>query len=241
VLLLCAPAPLARRDYYRCGSQFGNAKPEPDSRCRAKALPVDWLEEVVWADCREFIRNPGPHLEEARRQLREQSDRGRSSEPERQRLADLLAAKVEERQRVITLYRRGRADLDDVDAQLAEIGREEADLRARIQALEAQEVLVHALQDQYENAERLLGGLRDRLDEIERNDDWAVKRQLVELLVAEIRADTIGEGRAKRAELSISYTFSSDRPDDHESDLDVVDRTTNSTTSTRGASLGSTR
>ena len=36
--------------------------------------------------------------------------------------------------------------------------------------------------------ERLLEGLRGRLDEIERNDDWAMKRQLVELLVAEIRA-----------------------------------------------------
>jgi site-specific DNA recombinase len=40
-----------RGTYYRCSGQIGAVEPDPAMRCRAKAIPAQWLEEIVWSDC----------------------------------------------------------------------------------------------------------------------------------------------------------------------------------------------
>ena len=50
----------------------------------------------------------------------------------------------------------------------------------------------------------LLASLRDRLkDEF----NWDEKRELVELLVAGVVVDTVGEGSNKRSEIQVTYAF----------------------------------
>ena len=196
-----------RNYYYRCNGQLGVIRPEPDKRCRARRLSAAWLEDLIWADCRDFARDPGPTLEEARRQLRARLDRTAKAEGERRGLQQALAGKEAERERVLTMFRRGRITMQDADRELDTINAEAVDLRARIEAMRAQVDLVAAVEAQYAEAAALLHRLRDQVDEIDRTDDRARKRQVIELLVAGIRVDTAGEGRDKTATVRPTYHF----------------------------------
>lgn len=53
----------------------------------------------------------------------------------------------------------------------------------------------------------MLGQLQDRLEEIERDNDAAAKRQIIDLLVVGIVVNTIGEGRKKTAAVDFQYAF----------------------------------
>jgi len=193
--------------YYRCGSQLAAQQPDPRARCQAKLVSTAWLEELVWEDCRAFIRNPGEALMEAQRQLHERMSQTDRLEGEQQRIEQALSEKATERERIMTLFRRGHATLHDVEEQLEAIAQETAALRTTLESLQAQRTLVQAYEAHYYEAETLLTQLRNRLDEIERDDDIQLKRQVVEILVAGIRVDTEGMGRAKQAHITISYSF----------------------------------
>ena len=73
------------------------------------------VEEVVWKKCRSLVERPAEAIELWRRRLQErqavqvQAELGRSS------LQKALSDKEAERERVMTLFRRGRISLDDVE------------------------------------------------------------------------------------------------------------------------------
>jgi site-specific DNA recombinase len=194
--------------YYRCGSQLGAVHPDAAARCRAKTLPAEWLEELIWRDCRTFMLNPGEALAEAQSQLCDRLAQVTELDGERRALQQQLAAKEVERDRVMTLYRRGRATLSDAEAQLDAIQHEASELRAALDVMRTQEDLAHAFEAHYASAATPLNRLAGRLEEIETTGDWATKRQVIELLVSEVAVTTRGTGRAKEAEIEVTYAFS---------------------------------
>lgn len=111
----------------------------------------------------------------------------------------------------MTLFRRGRATLEDAELQLEAIERETADLRTTLSAMQAQYDLSQAYEAQYRNARTLLTQLQNRLEEIEREGDTQTKRQVIELLVAGIHVETAGKGRNKKAEITVTYPFTPQR------------------------------
>lgn len=212
--------------YYRCGSQLAAMHPTPGYRCPSKNLPAAWLEQLVWSDCRSFILDPRDALEEARHRLQELAGHTEGLTTEEQRLRHLLADKQAERDRVLTLYRRGIVSLAEVEEQFGAVRGEIEQIELLLAAVQAQRDLANASAEEFADAESLLIRLREGLEEIERTDDWDAKRQIVELLVAGVRVDTIREGSAKRATLTILYTFG---PGHH-----VVDATTGSRARSHG-------
>lgn len=197
--------------YYRCGGQTSTIRPQPGSRCTAKPLPALWLEDLVWQDCRKFIINPGDALAEAKRQLEARTSQDGQLVAEQQRLHQALAGKADERERILTLYRRGRVTVEDLEFHLNAIEKETADLRTALGAIKAQQDLANAYESQLTDAEAMLTRLQERLEEIERTDDAEAKRQVMDLLVTGIQATTVGTGRTKRAHITITYAFSSQR------------------------------
>jgi len=173
-------------------------------------LRADWLDEVVWADCRKFILNPGEALKEAQQQLHSRMAQVAHLEQQRAGYIHALGEKAMERERILTLFRRGRVALDDAETQLDEIAREEADLRQHLMAIDAQKTLAEAFESHMTEARLLLTQLHTRLAEIEQTQDFAVMRQVVEVLVRTLRIDT-HEGatpRRKHATVTITYAFS---------------------------------
>jgi site-specific DNA recombinase len=190
--------------YYNCS---GKHQRGPYARLREKCpskIISGRIEDVVWADIEEFLRNPGKVLEALTQKLIGLED----DESAHQRNADLierqLAEKDTERERILTLYRRGTIDAKLLDRQMAEIEREHRELT---EALKAARERLDGLQEatsRIDSAEALLRELNGRLDG---PVTWELKRELVETLVEGIRVDTIQENGRKEAVVHVTYNF----------------------------------
>ena len=104
-------------------------------------LKADWLEAVVWDECRRFLLKA---LDEARRKLREQMTQATGFEARRPETLELLTAKETERERALTLFRRGLASLEQTEAQLEAVSREAGVLREMLESQRAQTALIDA-------------------------------------------------------------------------------------------------
>ena len=177
-------------------------------RCRSRAVSAAQLEAIVWEDCRTFIHNPGEALAEARHQLHDRMSQVTRMNQERAQYMHALTEKTQERDRIMTLFRRGRSRLEDVEAQLDDIAREETELRSQLAAMDAQKAIAEAYEAHMMGASLLLHQLQDRLADIERTNDVAKKREIMELLVQGIRIDRKG---ARGWEATVVYYFRPER------------------------------
>src|SRR5262249_27858848 len=193
--------------YYRCGRHHPDLYAHAE-RCTARAVNTAWLEQTVWEDCRQVILHPGASLAEAQRQLQSRLDQVTHLEHQRGSYLQALADKVQERDRIMTLFRRGRVPFAAVEAQLDDIAREEAELRQQCSALDAQKALVEASEAHMTSACHLLQRLQGRLEEVEQTNDEDTKRQVIELLVHGIRVETTED---RKLRVTIAYAFTPER------------------------------
>ena len=203
--------------FYQCGRQLGSREADPTSRCRAKLVRTDWLDGLVWQHCREFIFNPGDSLADAQRQLRSRLEQTAGMDEQRKALLRQIAEKEGERERAMTLFRRGRASLEETERQLDDIDQEASSLKSMLDAIRSQAELAAAFETHLSEAAAMLARLRGRVEEIEADaasDDperrvvgLRAKQEIIELLVSGITVETSGEGRRKTAEVTIRYAF----------------------------------
>jgi hypothetical protein len=108
----------------------------------------------------------------------------------------------------MTLYRRGRTPLAAIEAQLDDIAREEVELRQQCSALEAQKALAEAFEAHTTNTRHLLQQLQGQVEAIEQRNDQVLKRQVIEMLVHQIRIDTHAD---RKLSVTITYAFHPER------------------------------
>ncbi len=100
-----------RYHYYSCRKK----RVTSDKRTRGLTCPrvqAQWLEELVWADVRSFLQNPGEVLERVREQLAEEKE-GEGLAERHASLVRRLAAKQEENSRYVKLYAQGHVDQEE--------------------------------------------------------------------------------------------------------------------------------
>jgi site-specific DNA recombinase len=176
---------------YRCSARRGTTHPTP---CRARSLHAAWIKAAVWAECVRFIEHPGKALDEARRTLRAATGKAANADERRRRLLREIAAKDGERERILTLYRRGVIDDSEAETQLDAIAREAGQLRESLEALRAQVALLDAQEAWLTDSTALLSTLRGELAQIERDDDWQRRREIMERYVRRIEVTTVDTG-----------------------------------------------
>lgn len=111
---------------------------------------------------------------------------------------------------MLTLFRRGRISLEDLESQMDAMANEVAEIQQRINAIDAQTQVSEAARQHITDAHQLLERLCTRLDDIERADNVELKHQIITRLVSEIRVKTDATVRPKAASVSITYIFASD-------------------------------
>lgn len=193
--------------YYRCNA-VGNPL-SAGHRCGAKYLNADSLERRVWEDCRSFIRDPGAALEEARARLELEPTPPVVVEADIFLVLRTLEEKKREKDRILTLYRRGVISEDDVESQLAQVTREEARLSAMIQSAQAADELASASHARFADAHEVLAALRSRLDAIEQAGDLVAQQAIIQQLVSSVTVRTDGQGKGKSACATILYHLNS--------------------------------
>ena len=196
------------RAYYVCVGKThytGGAFQEPSvGRCASRPVPAT-LEDVVWADIESFLRNPGPVIEEVAESLDDMKSQVVTHRKEAIAAERALAAKSQEREAVLALYRRGRIDDATLDQQLDEVERERVGLTEALK--DAQERLrgVEGASAHLRDAEALLRTMNARLDE---PLTFALRRELVETLVDGILIETIPDDGKRKLIATIRYRFS---------------------------------
>ena len=198
----------AARIYYRCGGGRLPNYANRTERCGGKTIDAAWIEEIVWEDCRGFILNPGEALAGAQEQLKARQQQVATMMEERATYLRALAEKCQERERLMIIFQRGRLSLQETETRLDAIAQDEATLRQQVAALDAQRALADAVETHLMDAQRLLEQLQGRLADIEEHNDQGAKREVVEVLVNEIKIDTDEEGEVTAR---IRYAFSSER------------------------------
>lgn len=203
---VAANRPNGKREfYYRCNGAHSPSVLAVSERCKAKSIRGDELEQQVWADVETFLRNPQQVLQQLHARLSSDAQGSEQVRKQVTRLEGLLAQKATERNRVVGLYRRGRLTDAELDAQMEEIGREEAGIEAQIAELSSRITGADSIGANIGSAQALLAKLRKRLDD---PISWELKRRLIETLVAGVRVETIEECGVKQARTTVTYRFS---------------------------------
>jgi site-specific DNA recombinase len=103
--------------YYRCNGKHGtrgiygaNGK-----RCPSKDVNGDFLEQSVWSDVEDFLRHPGTVIELLRQRMAAERAGSKRSRERLARLEDSLGGKITERDRILSLFRKGRISEKDLD------------------------------------------------------------------------------------------------------------------------------
>lgn len=209
--------------YYRCNGKHATRGiyGAEGKRCPSKDVNGIFLEDAIWNDIEQFLRDPGEVAEILRQKIVARSH-DRAPEFDRRSVEIALETKVEERARVLGLFRKGRIDEAALNAQLDEIQAEEESLRTRLDAARAPEPAQEAAA--LASVPAMLEKLREKL---EGGISWELKRQLVEVLVDGITVDTIGIGKSREATVNVRYKFVSsvdtctDRGSCHKRDLSL--------------------
>lgn len=203
------------RWYYVCNGKHGAGRGpygERGERCPSKSVSGD-VEEFVWHDVETFLRDPQPVIAQLEERMRGEIDEAGHLNADIERLAKQRTSKSQERDRVVTLYRRNVIDDATLDTQLAAIAAEEETLKREETELQQRVSTATQMRQQLRTAEALLHDLNRRLDE---PLTWETKRELIETLVTEIVVKT-PEGtdqplREKRAEIVVRYRFTQPAP-----------------------------
>ena len=173
-------------------------------RCPSKIVPAEALEDAIWDDIEGFLSDPGPILERLAISLRESQDHTDATMPERDVVAAALARKRDEKDSMLDLYRRERIALPDLERQLEKIADEENQLADRLTQMDAGIDSQSAAVSQLTEARELLEALQHRMAQ---GFTWEQKREMVELLVNDVRVETVADGKAKKADITVTYAF----------------------------------
>ena len=202
-----------RWQYYACNDGRNGERhlPRRGPKGHARYVPAPWLEEVVWADIRSFLSNPGEVLRRVREELAAADD----TEELQARHADLtkrLAAKHKERDRYIRLCAQGYITEGELDGYLVDLRTQTDNLSLLLKSVEADLAQRQEETELAASTEAWLVSLKERIHEVEGDSEEAfrARRQLVRLLVDGI----VIEDKRKGEEPRVRITYRFDEPDD---------------------------
>lgn len=183
-----------------------------DERCQSPTLNANWLDTTVWAAVAHYVVHREETLALIALRLRGQADQQEAFRDELARLERDRAAKQSEKDKVIALFRRDRITERELDHQLDDLAREEAEIADQIARLTERTQQARETEEQLMGAAAHLDWLRARWDTEAHTP--AFKREIVEGLVAGVAVDQEEIGTTRRgspktgAVVSIRYKFS---------------------------------
>ena len=195
------------------GEQGGFVVGEPH---KPPYLNAEWLEDLVWADVRRFLENPGEVLERVREQMADSSTGGSEApaggelEARREDLAKRLASRHAEKDRYVRTYAQGHISEEELDVYLADLKNQTDNLRLLLASVESEVSQKHDLAQLAATTEAWLRALRERVEEVEGDTPAAfeARRRLVKLLVQSISAGKRPDDDGRlRTEIQIIYRF----------------------------------
>ena len=191
--------------YYSCASNRaypgGGAPPH-----RAPSIAADWMEDLVWADVRAFLENPGVVLERLRSEGIDTDSSLNELETRRDDLTKRLTAKNAEKDRYIRKYAQGHISEEELADYMTDIKYQADNLRLLISSVEEDFASLGVSRVELQSAAEWLSALRECVSEVESDTPEAFqkRRELVRLLVEGITTARDENGHPR---VEITYRF----------------------------------
>jgi site-specific DNA recombinase len=193
-----------RFSYYVCIAKCPEKAPKAPPH-KSPYVKAEWLEKTVWDDVRFFLENPGEVLERVREKLGDE-DEAERLEKRQGELGKRLAGKQVEKDRYVRLYAQGHISEEELTVHLTDLKNQIGNLQRLLESVEV-DLSQHAeKQEIAETTSAWLATLREHISEVEVETDEAfqARRQLVKLLVAGI---TVGRKEDGSPKIEITYRF----------------------------------
>ena len=176
------------RRYVGSGSKtkaFGYSYPnrKPPINCRGPRVPALPLEEAVWEEVSGFAANPGTVLEELSLSLSDGVDKENTIRKELSAIERRLQSVDAERQRILTVYRKGVIDDADLDQQLVQLDRDNQMLVGTHETLADKLITLREGETQLITAEGILGSLKEKIIQASEETKAELMRGLVRQVV----------------------------------------------------------
>jgi len=192
-----------RKRYYRCNGKTAYRGP-CQGKCQSKAVKADVLEDAVWKEIEKALLDRNATLEKLNLSYLNQEKRSAVSKVETTLVEKSIMSKHGEKERMLDLYRRQLISVGDLENQLVKIAAEEKSLSVRLNELQ----ISAREQERVEEKLSKAGDLIKRLQEaLKSPPPWEVKRKVIELLIWDVKVNTMIEDNRKRAEIIITFAF----------------------------------
>jgi len=169
----------ARAGTYRCGGRVGAADATDRPRCRAKPIRAPELEEAVWRDVCQLLRQPERLEAEYERRLQRPDDASATSQSLAARIAKLKRGIG----RMIDAYRDGFLESTEFEPRMRES-------KERLSRLQAEQTELADEESQRADLRLVIGQIEDfvqQLDQGLEKADWQTRRQIIKALVKEVK------------------------------------------------------
>ena len=165
-----------------------------------------WLEELVWADVRRFLNDPGEVIERVRDELGDEGDT-EELDARKAELSRRLAARQLEKDRYIRAYAQGHISEDELGVYMADLKNQLDNLRLLLASVEGELSQKREQTEIADSTEAWLHALQGHVADVEdgTKEAFRARRQLVRLLVAEVTVGNKPENR--ETEVRITYRF----------------------------------
>lgn len=178
------------RRYAGSGSRtrpFGYSCPnrKPPDRCPGRSVAAVPLEEAIWRDVSSFAHDPGPVMDDLANALQGGVEREQPLEESLQAVQRAIGGLDLEKQRLVTIYRKGRLDDDELDRQLESVAQDGATLEAQREELTAALLTLKERETHLITAEGLLKELSTRIEDADETTKAEVIHGLVNGIVVE--------------------------------------------------------
>lgn len=179
----CYPCPPKHGyHYYRCtGAQKDRV--DGQRRCDARPIQVERLDEAVWREVRQLLKDPARVMGECQRRL--QAVRTGPRRPELETVERQLAKLRGGVGRLIDGYAEGLISKAEFEPRLAGLRRHIARLEAEAAALQDAAKQARSLQLVIGKLETFVALVQDRLD----GADWTTRRDIIRTLVRRVEID----------------------------------------------------
>ena len=192
--------------YYVCNGRtmyraYGKEK------CPSTTLNMQWLDNLVWQQCVDFIRSPEIVLQYIEEQDNEKIYNDLRAEQEQ--IERQLTTKAKEKDNIVTLYCQEFITMAEVEERIERIKKEVSTLNQRADEIEQ---LLQKQNDTFKNKETAADLLKSLNAILDKGDyDFETKQHIIRLLIEKIFVKTIiSENGEKHATIRIKFNFTDD-------------------------------
>jgi site-specific DNA recombinase len=201
--MLCTRRNGRARAYYVCGGKHPH-RGRLVGRCPSKHLPAEELEERIWQTLEDYIKNPGPILDQLALHMQQREHQAADLDTERRGQALALSRLADQKESMLDLYRRKLITPPDLERQLAKIAADEAEITTRLTTLE------RTLKGQVTMASKLTEAralLTQWCETLEEHPSWDKRRAVVEGLIVSIQVEPPRTAQQTMPDIIVTYAF----------------------------------